>query len=278
MAEKNMTAKIIAWVLAVFLFFAFLTVSALMIILALQGLFKMPAEMDKISVTGEGVVRVAPDNAILSVGVVTESAKMADAQSENNAKIEAIKKALKAVGIADQDISTSRFQIYPQYSPGGCEIPLRESKPENGSATSATPESVIYPAPTACVTSGIVTSRVEHFLDIRIRDIKIAGKAIDAAAGAGATNIDTVRFVLEENHEKQVAKEARQKAVAEAKDKAKQISEAAKVRLGKMHLISEQINWGPIYVAAKTVAEKGTEISPGDLDVTVKVSVEFRIY
>jgi hypothetical protein len=275
MAEEKKTkvAVALAWFFGLFSFLAFGVIIAVLLLFALRGtiLKAEGKEVDKFAVTGTGVVRVPPDHGVISVGVVVEAGTVEEAQNENNTRIEAVKNALKALGIEDKDITTSSFQIFPKVTDTPCVIPLKSETSSEGST-----DNLIAPAPTPSCITGSSIQRVEHFLEVRVRKIDSVGKAIDTATAAGATNIDTVRFVLEDQHEKNVEKEARAKAVGDAEARAKQLAESSKTHRGKLHLLSEQSYVGPIFYAAEAVS-KGTTIQPGDLDVTVTVQAEYLI-
>src|SRR4051812_21310549 len=66
-----------------------------------------------ISATGE-VTRV-PDVAIINAGVVTKSATAGAALQEAAKRMERVRAALKAAGIADRDIQTSNISLNPDY-------------------------------------------------------------------------------------------------------------------------------------------------------------------
>jgi uncharacterized protein len=75
-----------------------------------------PAHQPMISVTGEGRAALAPDMAMLSL-TVTRTAETADAAlAANNAAMREVMAALKQDGVAERDIQTSDFSIFPRYS------------------------------------------------------------------------------------------------------------------------------------------------------------------
>ena len=60
----------------------------------------------RLDVSATGEVSRVPDVAIISAGVQTRSATATGAISENAARMERVRTALKAAGIADRDIQT----------------------------------------------------------------------------------------------------------------------------------------------------------------------------
>src|SRR5258708_38152207 len=70
-----------------------------------------------ISVTGEANVSVAPDLAQIDGGVTSEAKTAREASDANNAAMGKVLLALKAAGIEEKDIQTSRLSLQPQYPP-----------------------------------------------------------------------------------------------------------------------------------------------------------------
>ena len=65
------------------------------------------------TVTGTGMVTLTPDIAYIDIGVQTQDATAAQALAENNAKSQAVIVTIKSFGVADKDIKTTNFSIYP---------------------------------------------------------------------------------------------------------------------------------------------------------------------
>ena len=67
-----------------------------------------------VTVTGTGKVTLTPDIAYINIGVHTENASAKDAVTQNNTQAQAVVTAIKGFGVADKDIQTTNFSIYPQ--------------------------------------------------------------------------------------------------------------------------------------------------------------------
>lgn len=65
-----------------------------------------------ISVSGSGQVLLKPDIAYIYMGVSTENESAADAVAKNNADTQRLLEALKAAGVAENDLRTSNFSIW----------------------------------------------------------------------------------------------------------------------------------------------------------------------
>ena len=66
-----------------------------------------------LSVNGRAEVKITPDLAYISIGVHTEDTTAAEAVAMNNSQAQAVINALKELGIAEADIQTTNFSIYP---------------------------------------------------------------------------------------------------------------------------------------------------------------------
>ena len=68
------------------------------------------------AVSAEGKVQAVPDLATITLGVVSQGSNAADVQDLNSEKINKIIDFVKQQEISKDDISTSQFNIYPQYN------------------------------------------------------------------------------------------------------------------------------------------------------------------
>jgi uncharacterized protein YggE len=200
-----------------------------------------------VTVTGEAQVSVAPDLAQIDGGVTTEARTARDASEANNKAMAAILPALKAAGIAENDIRTSRLSLFPQSSP---------SKP-TGSVQ-------------------ITGYRASNRVTIRVRDVTKVAATIDALVAAGANEIGGINFMV--SQESKLLDDARVKAIEDARRKAEIYARAANVRLGAPVSISEEGSGGPQPVArAQFKAGAATPIAPGEETLRVSVSVSYEI-
>jgi len=114
----------------------------------------------------------------------------------------------------------------------------------------------------------------------KIREIAKTGSIIDSVAEAGGdlTRIDHISFSIDDPSE--YRKEARDKAMADAKAKAEQLANLSGVRLGKPTYISESISY-PVYPPPVRAAEAApapvTPISPGEMKISLDIQVVYAI-
>lgn len=205
-----------------------------------------------ISVTGEATVPVAPDQAQVDAGVVSNAKNAREASEANNSAMGKVLLALKGAGIDEKDYQTSRLSLRPQYA---------QTQPNQ--------------AGQPVIAGYIASNRVL----IRIRDvIKVAG-VIDALVTAGANNIGNINFTV--SQASKLLDDAREQAIADARRKAEIYAKAANVTLGPPLRISEGgssgprplVRAGPMY----DVPRPSVPIAQGEETLSVTVSVSWAI-
>ena len=206
-----------------------------------------------ISVTGEGKVSGKPDVAKLTLGVNAESDTVQKARDQAAVSLDGIVKSLKNNGVAEKDIQTQQFNIQPQYDYNDGNQRLRGFQ-------------------------------VTNILSVTLRDINKTSRVVDDAVKAGGndTAIQGLAFTIDNPADLQ--KQAREKAVADAKAKAETLAQVAGVIIGAAMNISENSNAPVFYDSRSARAGIGapdtggpTPIQPGELDVTVQVSITWAI-
>lgn len=211
------------------------------------------AQQTGVWVTGQGEVMGVPDLATLSSGIEARAATVSEAQAQANEAMDKVMKALKDNGVAEKDIQTQYYSIYPITK-------WDEEKNEEE----------------------IVGYRVTNTVLAKIRELDKAGSIIDAVAQAGGdyTRIQGISFTIEDPTP--YYEEARTEALDDAKSKAEQIADLAGVELGKPTYISEGTIYVPqttrdVYEAGAPVPAPVTPISPGEMKITLNVQVAYAI-
>ncbi len=204
-----------------------------------------------ISVTGTGSVTVVPDVGVLNIGVEVTADTVADARADAAEAMEAIRDSLDANGVEERDITTQFFNIFPQYR-------FRDEE-----------------APT------ITGFTVNNQVTVKVRDIDRLSETLDDAidAGGDAVRVNNVSFAVDEPE--QFFDEAREKAVADARERAEQLADLAGVELGDPLSISESRGGGPVPFPELAFADSGrggsTPIAPGEGEITLSVSVLYAV-
>jgi hypothetical protein len=126
----------------------------------------------------------------------------------------------------------------------------------------------------------VIGYRVSNMVTAKIRTVDKAGDVIDAVSSAGGdlTRVSSISFTVDDPAA--FTKEARGKAMADARDKAQQLASLGGVKLGKPTYISES-SYFPYSGGAPVAADKSvavaTPVSPGEMDITVTVQVTYAI-
>lgn len=201
------------------------------------------------NVSGTGRVNVVPDMATINIGVRTEAENVTDALDGNTAQANAISNVLQDLGVAEEDIQTSNFNVYPS----------ERYDPMTGQSQGQ-------------------YFVVENTVNVTVRDLASLGEVLSAVVEAGANNIYGITFDVEDR-ETAVA-EARQLAIEDAKAKAEAIAADAGVQLGDLLNISVSSGSAPItYFDAKggAYAEAAVPIAAGTLSIVIECNLSYEI-
>ena len=174
-----------------------------------RPLAELPVPM--IRVTGEGQASLAPDMAVLTLGVVREGENARDTLTANNEAMRRITEALVAAGIEKRDLQTSDFSISPRY------------REQRDNERRRSPEIIGY--------------SVSNRLTVRVRDLDRLGAIIDETVDFGVNSGGNISFTNADPED--AIREARAAAVKDARSRASVLAEAAGVELGKLIELSE---------------------------------------
>ncbi|MCE9645864.1 MAG: SIMPL domain-containing protein [Chloroflexi bacterium] len=210
-----------------------------------------PEAVRSLNVNGLGQVYLTPDIAYIYIGVHSEAAAASQAVDSNKTQTTAVIDALKKAGVAEKDIRTTNFSIWPsqQYAPDG------------------TVSGTVY--------------MVDNTVYVIVRNIDNLGSLLDDTISAGANSINSIQFDVADKA--QAVKDARAKAVEDAKTQAQELANAAGVSLGDIQAISFYDN-SPYPVSegkggggGVMAADAAVPIQPGQLTISVSVSMTYAI-
>ena len=199
----------------------------------------------RITVTGIGTVNGTPNQLLLSMGVSVNGASVSSALSQANQAVRSVTGALRARGVAGNDIQTSGMSIYPNYQ-GNSEVPVGYNVSESLTAT--------------------------------LNNLRQAGAQVEAAvhAGGNAVTIDNVSLNLTDTGKLLAA--ARASAVRDARAKAAEFASALGEPLGPVVSITPVQPASPVFYganAAATPKASSVPISPGKQQVSVSITVVY---
>lgn len=199
--------------------------------------------------TGDATVKLKPDVAIITVGAVAQASTAAEAQSLVAARVEQILKRARELGVNDKDTKSAGYQIQPQYASGPDKAPR--------------------------ITGYQATQQIL----LTFRNVDVVGKALDVLVQGDGSNTLSIRLTLDDPKSAQA--EARRLAIEDARAKADAMAKTAGVRLGRVIAISD----APSPVSGSADSSRGfapaaagqTQIPIGELDIVVRVQVQFEI-
>ena len=209
-----------------------------------------PMRRQIVRATGEATLSAKPDQARLSVGVVTQAATAEEAMRQNATQTTAVFDALKKIVATGGDIKTLNYSVSPQY------------KYEQGHS----PEITGYQA--------------SNTVEVTLNDLTLVGKVIDGAGHAGSNNINSIAFTLKNDQA------VRAKVIAEATKQARANAEAVAQALNVRVIgvaSAETIEGGaprpmrPMFAMAREAMAAPTPVETGTLDVHATVSVTLEV-
>lgn len=220
----------------------------------------MPPQESSLTVLGEGVVSKAPDEAKLSIRIVTDDASATVSVSKNND----IRKALQS---RLSFLNGTRYEAFREtgYSVEFIPYPPKNTPPEQRVAR-----------------YGYVTTRS---LIVTVIPIDLVGRAIDAATAAGVTSIGDVSFDIKDRHAAYLG--ALGAAMNDAKQQADALASAGSFHILQIRTVTTGYNavQAPAPMAGmmqmrrvESAALTPTELIPGGpTEVNARVTITFAI-
>jgi hypothetical protein len=196
---------------------------------------------------GTGIVTGTPDTLRIVLGVQTRGLNATGALNDNNRQAAAVINSLKSHGVPDADLQTSQLSISPSYGPDGSQV-------------------------TGYDVSNIVTATLHNMAS--------AGSIIDAAgqAAGNAIRVQSVDFSIDNDSE--LLAKARTDAVKQAQAQARQLADAAGIKLGKLRSINESSGGTPpvpMYNRSLGAAASDVPIQAGSQKLSVTVDVTYDL-
>jgi hypothetical protein len=207
-----------------------------------------PPATPTVEATGEGVVMVPPDQALLSLGVATEGPSAQDAMEQNARRTTAVLQALAAAGFGGSAVFTQAIRLAPVFEPR----PPPNQPPR------------------------IVGYRATNQVQVKTPRPATIGQALDAAVGAGANAAANLAFGLADPQAAQLralrlaAEDAQRRATAVADALGKKISRIVELRTLDLGLPEPAMLEG---VRALSAAAPPTPVEPGQITVRARVFI-----
>lgn len=217
-------------------------------LLSAQDYVSRAPSVPQLVVSAQGEVRIAPDRATIHIAVQTRARTAAAAASENAQRQQRVIAAIRALGIAQEHISTVGYTVSPEHR----YEPNREPV--------------------------IVGYNVTNTVVVDVQRIEQVGPVIDASLGAGANQISGLRFYSSTADE--ARREAMARAIAGARRDAEVMARAAGGSVGE--LLEASVGAAhmpppmPVMRMESLQAAADTPISPGQQAVIVTVQTRWR--
>jgi len=222
-----------------------------------------------ITVSGTGEVFSIPDTAQFSFSVNEEGKTVKEAQDKAGTKMNAILEAIRGMGIEDKDIKTISYDSGPKYEWRQAECTVS-----------------LLGGPTYCPPgkSVLVGYQVSQTISVKVRKTEDAGTALTKVGELGAKNISSLSFVVDDMDA--VKAEARDKAITNAKEKAKKLSKSLDIKLVRIISFNDSSDYPPIYYGMGAMEAKGMggdmvsavpEIPTGENKTVSNVSITYEV-
>lgn len=202
----------------------------------------------QINVSGEGKVKVVPDQAFISVSVDTKGNNATDVKKQNDVVVEKVIQAIKKSNLPKEDVQTKRITLNPIYD--------YEKKKYSYSATQT--------------------------IEILLKDLGKYDAIMENLVDAGINRISNVEF--RSSKIEQYKSEARKQAMKEAKVKAEDYVSVLGQKVGKALTISDntQVYYPqPMYSMAMDKSAESAmpreTLAIGEISVTANVNVSFNL-
>ncbi|MDX1544293.1 MAG: SIMPL domain-containing protein [Christiangramia sp.] len=221
----------------------------LLAVLTLTSAFaQQSSDRSIVNVTGEGIVKVEPDEVLIKSRIEHEGPSAASVKKKNDEVVDKVIKYLKSQNIDEKDIKTDYVNLNKRYD-------YNEK------------------------TYSYVANQA---ISIELHDIKDYEKIMKGLLENGLNRIDGIQFKSSEMEKYE--REARKKAVLDAKTKAHQLAEPLGQEIGKAFSISEMEynSIQPLYRMDEAVemsqAKGGQQtIAPGEMEIKIRVNVGFEL-
>jgi uncharacterized protein YggE len=200
-----------------------------------------------ISVSGTGRADVAPDVAVLSLGVSSDAATAREALDRNNAAMSAVMESLKTLGFGVTDMQTTGLSLSAQYDYN------------------------VQPA-------RLIGYQAVNGVTLRVKDIARLGEILDLVVSAGANQVNGLSFDVADKGK--ALADARLKAMADARAKADLMAGAAGTSVGRVISISEGYVSTPGPVPVQTMrAESASSvpIASGQVGLEAQVNIVYEL-
>ncbi|MDQ3031058.1 MAG: SIMPL domain-containing protein [Myxococcota bacterium] len=203
-----------------------------------------------IQVVGEGKAEARPDRARFEIGIEARRPTVAEAREASASAQTRVLDAIRAAGIASEDIQTTQLSIQPEYE-----------YTEGG--------------------RNLLGYTARNTVQVRVREIDSVSDVVDAGVRAGGDDVRLQGIGFELSDPESLRATAREEAMTEARATAEQLARLAGVELGEPIAIEEVVSGGgPVPMMQMRMAdsaETSTPVEAGTTEVQVQLRVRWSI-
>lgn len=216
--------------------------------LSLPLLAQQNLDNSQVNVTGEGLVKVVPDKVIIKSRIEHEGNSAALVKQQNDKVVNKVIKYLKSAGIDEKNIKTDYINLNKRYN----------------------------------YNDKTYTYVANQAISITLKDIKNYEQIMKGLLENGLNRIDGIEFKSSEIEKYE--KQAREKAVLNAQNKARELAAPLGQEIGKAISISE-LEYNTVQPMYKMMDEAietrngGNQetIAPGELEIKIRVNIAFQL-
>jgi uncharacterized protein YggE len=204
-----------------------------------------------ITVTGNGSIKILPDEVSVNISVQTEKPTTQEAVDENSKISKEVISQIEKINAENLKIESTGYELYPVYDYSS------EDKPPK-----------------------IYAYRVINTINASTTDLEIIGEIIATATETGATDISSIGFDITDETRREAKNNALAEATQDASEKANAISNAMGLVIDSVLYITE----GEVYIPvmepfglgeAKAEGVAPPQILPRELEVTASVNIVY---
>ncbi len=227
------------------------------LVLVFLSLLLLPAALAQrgpggVTVSATGTAYGEPDEASFDAGVSALNENVQATTTQVSERVSSLLGALREAGVADRDIRTTNFTVYPE-----------QAYDNNGQPTT-------------------LRYRVVNTVHVTVRDTEGLGTLLGMSVEAGANEVSNVVFTVADPSA--LERQAREAAMNAARAKAEQLARFGDAELGDLLRVTEGAQPGgaeplPQFRMEASVADASgnVPVSSGQLAVTVTVQVTYGL-
>lgn len=215
-----------------------------------------------VTVSESGDASADPDLAVVRTGVEATGEDADEVRDELAERSEALRDALLADGLNEDDVTTDRFTVRERVD----HRRMEEEGVDPGTEREA--EEYVYYEGT-------------HSFTVEIHDVDAIGGVIDTAIDAGADDVGRIEFTLSEDRREELREQALEDALERARSEAEFV--ASEVDASVVEARRVDTSGGDVTPVTEDVEmdvaddDPSTELHPDDVTVGATVTVEYEI-